>query len=66
VATELLHPRLFAEDRQHPPFPGCLCISGGKVSLTDLPARVDVGILHRTNDLQLEREARRQALKKKK
>ena len=66
MSTELLHPRLFAEDRQQPPFPVCLCIFGGKVSLTDLPAGVDVGILHRTNDLQLEREARRQALKKKK
>ena len=66
VATELLQPCLFAVDRQQPPSPGCLCVFGGKVSLADVPAGVDVGVPHGTNGLQLEREARRQALKKKK
>jgi len=62
LATELLQPCHFAADRQQPPSPECLCIFGGEVSLADLPAGVNVGILHRTNDLQLEREARTQAL----
>jgi len=65
VATELLQLRLFAVGHHQRPSLGCLCIFGGKVSLVDLPAGVDVGILHRTNELQLEREARSQALKRK-
>jgi len=49
MATELLQPRLFAVGHQQPPSPGCLCILGGKMSLVDLPAGVDVDILHCTN-----------------
>ena len=61
-ATELKEPCLFATDRQQPPSPGCLCIFGGKVLLADLPAGVDFDILHRTDALQLAREACKQAL----
>ena len=46
LATELLQPCHFAADRQQPPSPECLCIFGGEVSLADLPAGVNVGILH--------------------
>jgi len=60
--TELKESCLFATDLQQPPSPGCLCIFGGKVLLADLPARVDFDILHRTDVLQLAREACTQAL----
>ena len=61
-ATELKEPCLFATDRQQPPSPGCLCIHGGKVLHADLPAGVGFDILHRTDALQLAREACKQTL----
>jgi len=58
----LKEPCLFATDRQQPPSPGCLCNFGGKVLFPDVPAGVDFDILHRTDALQLVREACKQAL----
>jgi len=63
LTTQLSQPLLFAAGHQQPPSPGCLRIFEGKVSLTDVPAGVNVDILHRTNDLQLEGEAERQRRK---
>ena len=65
MPAKLLQPRLFAVGHQQPPSPGCLCIYGGKVSVVDLPVGVDVDILHRTNELQLARQAIIRALKRK-
>jgi len=66
VATQLSQPRLFAPGHQQRPSPGCVCIFGGKVTPADLRAEMDGDILHRTNKLQLVREARNQEAKKKK
>ena len=59
-ATEFSQPLLFAAGP-----PGCLCIFGGKVSIADLFVGIDVGILHHTNERQLQREAQNQASKRK-
>ena len=61
----MLQPRLFAPGHQQPPSPGCFCIFGGKFTLADHPAGMDVDILHHTNSLQLVREARIENQKKK-
>jgi len=65
-ATKVSQPLLFDVAHLQQPSLGQQCIFGGKVSPTDLPVGIDVGILQYTNACQLQREARIRAQKMKK